>query len=93
MSIKRLNAEERAVYLIGLAIMRQIRDETRDPDTIKELNVVYRWLEHWLTDDELCHITKMTGILFDHDLDEIHDILAPNFPRPDFKDDGSDTPF
>jgi len=40
MSIKRLNDEERAAYLIGYAVMRQFEEAPPDPDTISEINAV-----------------------------------------------------
>ena len=71
MSIKRLNDEERAAYLIGHAVMRQFEDAPPDPETISEINAVLRWLEHWLTHEELDHVSLMTGFVFDEDLMEL----------------------
>jgi hypothetical protein len=68
MSIKRLNDEERAAYLIGHAVMRQFEEAPPDPDTISEINAVLRWLEHWLTHEELDHVSLMTGFVFDQEL-------------------------
>ena len=65
MSIKRLNDEERTANLIGYAVMRQFEEAPPDPDTISEINAVLRWLEHWLTHEELDHISLMTGFVFD----------------------------
>ena len=68
MSIKRLNDEERAAYLIGYAVMRQFEEAPPDPDTISEINAVLRWLEHWLTHEQLDHVSLMTDFVFDEDL-------------------------
>jgi hypothetical protein len=65
MSIKRLNDEERAAYLIGHAVMRQFEEA---PHTISEINAVLRWLEHWLTHEELDHVSLMTSFVFDQEL-------------------------
>ncbi len=40
MSIKRLSAEEKALYLIGKAVWNQFREVPRDPDTTREIVAV-----------------------------------------------------
>jgi hypothetical protein len=93
LSIKRLNAEEKAAYLLGLAVMRQLKNGTPDPDSIHELNAVLRWAEHWLTGDELEVIGQATGLLFDDDLADLLEADARALRQP--RDDGGsdDIPF
>ncbi|MGA3310363.1 MAG: hypothetical protein ABSD08_17395 [Xanthobacteraceae bacterium] len=67
MSIKRLNIDERARYLIGVAVMRQILEAPRDPATVAEIDTVCRWIEHWLTAEELGAVSLGTGMIFDDD--------------------------
>jgi hypothetical protein len=38
MSVKRLTGEERAAYLMGLAVQRQLEHAPRDPDPRKEID-------------------------------------------------------
>jgi hypothetical protein len=68
MSIKRLNADEKAIYLIGLAVRRQLEQATPDPETLKEIRAVFLWREHWLTPDEVVDITVSTGHLINQEL-------------------------
>jgi hypothetical protein len=56
-----MNAEERAAYFIGQAILRQLQHAPRDPDTVREIEGVSRWMEHWLTPDEYHHVMITTG--------------------------------
>ena len=64
MSLKRLTADERAIYLLGEAVIRQLRGAPRDPATQREIEMFSRWVEHWLTADELFHVVTNTGFLF-----------------------------
>jgi hypothetical protein len=66
MSLKRLTPEERATYLLGLAVRRQLEEAPRnpDPDTVREIAAVCRWLEHWLNEWELLLIAQGTGPCF-----------------------------
>jgi hypothetical protein len=68
MSIKRLTREEKAVYLIGLAVTRQFEQAPRDPETRKEITAVCNWIEHWLTPDERQAITETTGWVIEADI-------------------------
>jgi len=70
MSLKRLNEEERAVYLLGEAVMRQLKGAPRDPETRREIGAVARWITHWLTDEEYAHVVVTTGYIFDPEEDE-----------------------
>ncbi len=70
MSIKRLNIDERARYLIGVAVMRQILEAPRDPATQQEISAIMLWIEHWLTTEELEAVSIGTGIVFDELLDD-----------------------
>ena len=45
MSIKRLNIEERARYLIGEAVMRRIEKSERDPASIADIRALRNWIE------------------------------------------------
>jgi hypothetical protein len=81
MSIKRLNPTEKATYLIGLAVRRQLDNAPADPDTVKEIDAVFRWLEHWLTPDEVFYITENTGHIIGGDLAD--ELFGPEEPtRP-----------
>jgi hypothetical protein len=66
MGLKQLTPDERATYLLGLAVRRQLEDAPRDPDpdTVSELAAVCRWLEHWLNERELLLIAQGTGHYF-----------------------------
>ena len=65
MSIKRLNIEERAHYLIGEAVMRRIEKSERDPASIADIRALRNWIEAGLTDDELHAVTFGAGLIFD----------------------------
>jgi hypothetical protein len=93
MSIKRLNDEERAAYLIGYAVMRQFEEAPPDPDTISEINAVLRWLEHWLTHEELDHVSLMTGCVFDEDLIDLLENDEALEGRLDSEEPGPTTTF
>ena len=94
MSIKRLNSEEKARYLIGIAIVRQFREAPRDPDTVKDMAVVSRWIEHWLTSDELADVMSGSGIIFDAELaDKLDGLLDFNRKRPPSGKYDDGTPF
>jgi hypothetical protein len=67
MSIKRMNIEEKARYLIGEAIMRRILKSERTPEIQAEIESVLHWVETWLHDEELVDVTVGTGIIFDED--------------------------
>lgn len=92
MSWKRMNVDEKSRYLIGLAVMRQIEHAPRDPETMREIAAVMRWVAHWLTPDELHYATIHTGVIFDDEIAEELGFgcdLAPS--RIDLPDD--DVPF
>jgi hypothetical protein len=59
-----MNREERASYFVGQAILRQLRDAPRDPETVREIGAVCRWIEYWLTADEYVHVATTTGYDF-----------------------------
>lgn len=83
MSLKRLTDDERAVYLLGAAAIRQLRHAPRDPATQREIEAFTRWVEHWLSDDELHHVICHTGFtfgLFDDDAPAGPDQRAFDFP-------------
>ena len=63
MSIKRLNIEEHARYLIGEAVMRRIEKSERDPASIADIRALRNWIEAWLTDDELDAVTFGAGLI------------------------------
>lgn len=64
MSLSRMNQKERAAYYIGLAVLRQLKHAPRDPDTVREIEAVSRWMEHWLTGEEYIHVATATGYDF-----------------------------
>ena len=90
MSLSRMNQEERAAYYIGLAVLRQLEQAPRDPDTAREIDAVSRWIEHWLTADEYAHVVEMTGYDFAEELSR-DEPLSPS-PPPSSPDD-DDIPF
>jgi hypothetical protein len=67
MSIKRMNIDEKARYLIGEAIMRRILKSERT-DNLAEIRIITRWIETWLNADELHAVMIGTGLLFDDEL-------------------------
>ena len=70
MSVENLASRQMAIYLIGAAVMRQLQDAPRDPDTCREISAVGRWVEFWLTGEELQAVTDGTGLLFGDALEE-----------------------
>lgn len=86
MSVSRMNKEERAAYYIGLAILRQLEHAPRDPDTIREIDAVSRWIEHWLSNDEYMHVMVTTG----HDFAEVLTRDLPPIPPPNPSPGGDD---
>ena len=71
--------------------MRQFEEAPPDPDTISEINAVLRWLEHWLTHEELDHVSLMTGFVFDQDLiDLLENDEALERPLDSSKEPGPD---
>ncbi|RTL85745.1 MAG: hypothetical protein EKK29_11220 [Hyphomicrobiales bacterium] len=64
MSLKSLTPDERATYLLGLAVRRQLDEAPRDPDTVREIDAVSRWIDHWLGEEELLLIEQETGHYF-----------------------------
>ena len=88
MSLRRLNAEERATYLIGEAVMRQLLNAPRDPDTQREIEAVSRWITHWLTAEEYHHVACNTGYIFDsEDAEEMMPGTARQPPATPTDDD------
>jgi hypothetical protein len=67
MSTKRFNTEQKAHYLIGVAVMRQFANAPLDPETRREISAVLRWIEHWLSPEELRSVSAVTGVTFDMD--------------------------
>jgi hypothetical protein len=68
MSIKRMNMDEKARYLIGEAIMRRILKSEGSPDDLAEIRIVAHWIKAWLDADELHAVMMGTGFLFDYEL-------------------------
>ncbi len=64
MSLKSLTPDERATYLLGLAVRRQLDQAPRDPDTVREIDAISRWIDHWLNEGELLLIEQETGHYF-----------------------------
>jgi hypothetical protein len=88
MSIKGMNMDEKARYLIGEAIMRRILKSERSPDSLAEIRIVTRWIEAWLDADELHAVGIGTGLLFDDKLAaELQGDIEPSAGKDD------DTPF
>jgi hypothetical protein len=90
MSLSRMNAEEKAAYFIGLAVVRQLEHAPRDPETEREINAISRWIEHWLTADEYAHVVQVTAYDFAEQLSR-DEPLDPTPPRSPGDDD--DVPF
>jgi len=91
MSLSRMNQEERAAYYIGLAVLRQLEHAPRDPDTVREIEAVSRWMEHWLTGDEYVHVATTTGYDFAGYLAE--EAPLPSSPPPPGSSSDDDVPF
>ena len=84
MSIKRMNIDEKARYLIGEAIMRRILRSERSPDNLAEIRIVTRWIEAWLDADELHAVSIGTGLLFDDELAaELQGDIEPSGDKDD----------
>lgn len=85
-----MNKEERAAYYIGLAVLRQLEHAPRDPEMVREIEAISRWIEHWLSDEEPTHVIDGTG----HDFAEVftRDLPPVPTPRPSTSDD-DDIPF
>jgi hypothetical protein len=89
---RRSPRRKKARYLIGLAVTRQIEYAPRDPDTVAEIAAVCRWIEHWLTPDELIAVMEETGLIFDHDLAD--ELSGPeSFPHKSTDEPDDDVPF
>ena len=104
MSLKHLTPDERATYLLGLAVRRQLDEAPRDPDTVREIDAVSRWIDHWLNDWELLLIEQQTGHYFGDEGDNGPVVIEtppirrepPARSRPTFddqRDDPDDIPF
>lgn len=81
-----MNRNERAAYLIGLAVLRQLEHAPRDPDTVREIDAISRWIEHWLSDDEHMHVAETTG----YDFAEVLTRDLPPDPQPGPSSDRDD---
>jgi hypothetical protein len=64
LSLKSLTLDEQVTYLLGLAVRRQLDEAPRDPDTLREIDAVSRWIDHWLNEEELLLIEQETGHYF-----------------------------
>jgi hypothetical protein len=102
MGLKQLTPDERATYLLGLAVRRQLEEVPRDPDPVmvREIAAVCRWLEHWLNERELLLIAQGTGHYFgdegdEPDLFETTPIrrVPPARPNPDAERIDPEMPF
>jgi hypothetical protein len=102
LSLKHLTPDERATYLLGLAVRRQLEEAPcdPDPDTVREIAAVCRWLEHWLNEWELLLISQGTGPCFggegdEPDLFETTPIrrVPPARPNPDDERIDPEMPF
>ena len=83
MSIKRMNIEEKARYLIGEAIMRRILKSERT-DNLAEIRIITRWIETWLDADELHAVRIGTGLVFDDELAaELQGDVEPSSDKDD----------
>jgi hypothetical protein len=73
-------------------VRRQLEDASRDPDTIREIAAVLRWLEYGLDEDELRIIALETGRLIGIPLAKalfLDERLFPN-ASPSSRDSGDD---
>jgi hypothetical protein len=102
MGLKQLSPDERATYLLGLAVRRQLEEVPRDPDpeTVREIAAVCRWLEHWLNERELLLIAQGTGHYFGDESDEpdvvrnnVDQARPPTLPNPDAERIDPEMPF
>jgi hypothetical protein len=87
MSLSRMNQKERARYFIGQAILRQLDQSPRDPDTIREIAAASRWIEHWLT-----HVVATRGCDIAGDFSE-DNVIPPSSPSEPPLSSEDDMPF
>jgi len=45
--------------------MRQLEHAPRDPETVREIEAVARWITHWLMPEESHHVMCHTGWVLD----------------------------
>ena len=101
LSLKHLTPDERATYLLGLAVRRQLDEAPRDPDTVREIDAVSRWIDHWLNESQLLLIEREIGHYFGDEGDngpvfvETTSIrrAPPTLPNPDAERLDPETPF
>jgi hypothetical protein len=60
MSIKQLTDDEKATYLIGLAVRRHFEKTPQNPKTRQEFKAVFGWMQRRLTDRQTAHIFDNT---------------------------------
>jgi len=96
MSLKRLTPDELTTYLFGLVVRRQIEEAPRDPDTVRQIDAVFRWIDHWLNEWELPLIEQETGYYFGDEGDN-GPVFVETWPirrdppaRPNFEDERVD---
>jgi hypothetical protein len=65
MSVSGLPPDERATYLLGLAVRQQLDRAPRDPDAMAEIEAVLLWVEHWLAPEDVAFIQNTTGFLME----------------------------
>jgi hypothetical protein len=103
MSFSDLTADERATYLMGLAVRRQLEQAPRDPATEREIETLGLWAQHWLTRDEIWQIAAATGFVLCSP-DFLYEQEGPGPPLRDIRsepfrpgnttgDDSDDIPF
>jgi hypothetical protein len=86
-SIKRMNIEEKARYLIGEAIMRRVEKWDRGPDIDEAIQAVMRWIEAWLQPEELNIVRIGTGLPLDEVFEKELAACLAEFPDHQAEDE------
>jgi hypothetical protein len=73
MSTEHLTDDERATYLLGLAVRRHLQKVAPDLDHLsaeatRTLATIGDWLLDWLTDEEFFHVDYTMGHAFNPDI-------------------------
>jgi hypothetical protein len=96
MSLSRMNAEERASYFIGQAVLRHLKDAPRNSETLRDFEAIERMITQRLTAEEYGHVCATTGYLFGMEDDDeafARNRKAQDPSKPPPGPDDDDMPF